>query len=131
MTTYSKLLTHEEALHKAAAEGSLDKIKQLLAARHETPINVNSRNPEASDLTPMHVAAKSGHFDLCHFLMSVGGFSYLRNRDGLTPADLALDAGYHGLAHSLKKSERNPPQMLAEFLPSFIADEMLAEGSAA
>ena len=117
MTNYPNLSAHEEALHKAVEQGYLDEIKRLLAARHESQININSRNPEASDLTPMHVAAKAGHFDLCHFLMSVGGFSYLRNRDGFTPADLALEAGYHGLANSLKKSQRNPPQMLAEFLP--------------
>lgn len=131
MFNYPKLSAHEEALHKAVEQGSLDEVKRLLGMRYQVQINVNSRNPEAFDLTPMHIAAKAGHFELCRFLMTVGGFPYLRNRDGLTPANLATEAGHLELANSLKKAERNPPQMLAEFLPSFIVAEKLAEESAA
>ena len=87
------LSIHEAALHNAVERGSLDEVKQILSLRQEAKLNVNSRNPELSDLTPMHIAAQKGHAELCHFLMLVGGFPYLRNRDGLTPADLASQAG--------------------------------------
>ena len=131
MTTYPNLSVHEVALHRAVEQGSLDEVKRILDLRHEAQVNINSRNPEASDLSPLHVAAKAGHFDLCHFLMTVGSFPYLRNRDGFTPANLASDSGHLELANSLKNAERNPPQMLVEFLPSFIAEAALAEESAA
>ncbi len=131
MIEYPELSAYEKALHKAVEEGRLDEVKQLVSEHYDLRAKLNSRNPDKSNSTLIHIAAKSGHVALCHYLMTVGSLPYLRNCEGFTPANLASDSGHHELAEFLKGAERNPPQMLEEFLPVFISEEIAVEESAA
>jgi ankyrin repeat protein len=37
--------------------------------------------------TPMHIAAKHGHYLIVKYLMEIGANPVIENRDGLTPYD--------------------------------------------
>lgn len=117
---YPKLSTHEQALHQAVEQGDAETAMNLLRARHELDINVNRKNPDNFESTILHVAAKAGLADMCHYLMTLGGCVYWRNRDGFTPSKLAKESGHHELADFLRSAERNPPKMLNEYLEAFL-----------
>ena len=41
--------------------------------------------------TPMHIAAKHGHYLIVKYLMEIGAGPVIENRDGLTPFDYATE----------------------------------------
>jgi ankyrin repeat protein len=75
-------------LHSALA-GRRFAIAQLLV-EHETDVNASNRR----GWTALHLAASAGNLDMVKYLMQHGAKAGLRNVDGLTPADLALERGY-------------------------------------
>eukprot|EP00061_Rhincodon_typus_P009433 g32936.t1 len=79
-------------LHTAASIGNEDVIRYLLrSARCQV---------DAADtwgMTPMHVAAQTGSAAICWLLATEAGIPLLqlRNKDGLTPLDLAKQGKTH------------------------------------
>ena len=71
----------KEQLHFAAADGDLDRVKQLVAEGY--PLD------EFDDVgkTPLHHAAEGGHFDIVRFLLEAGADVNARDeaRAGNTP----------------------------------------------
>ena len=57
----------KEQLHFAAADGDLDKVKELVAYGYD----VNAFDEDLS-FTPLHYAVKGGHIAVAKYLLSVG-----------------------------------------------------------
>lgn len=89
-------VTGQTALHFAATFNNLDVTRALL-------INGLSLNTvDAKGNTPLHEAARVGNEPMMQFLSQAGGFGGLRNREGLTPAEL--------LARVRHRNSRTRPQ---------------------
>ncbi|XP_048247258.1 ankyrin repeat domain-containing protein 50-like isoform X2 [Haliotis rufescens] len=66
-----------EPLHKASAEGDLDRVKQIMSCGLK---NVNTRG--LYGLTPLMLAAQNGHYDVFEYLHTEGADMTLTDRDG-------------------------------------------------
>ncbi|XP_048247261.1 ankyrin repeat and KH domain-containing protein 1-like [Haliotis rufescens] len=67
----------DSPLHKASAEGNLDRAKEIM---HEDLLNANSRG--SYGLTPLMLAALNGHYDVFEYLKQEGGDMTLKDRGG-------------------------------------------------
>lgn len=65
--------------------------------------NIQARNME-NDSVPLHDAASRGHKDVVRELLSLNAPARPRNKDKLTPAQLARINGYDDCAEMLGKS---------------------------
>ncbi|XP_061421035.1 uncharacterized protein LOC133350572 [Lethenteron reissneri] len=76
----------QNPLHIAAGMGNLDVVCFLLAKKR-----IDCRTRDADGNTALHLATLKGHSALCWPLLQAGGMGLfaLRNRDGLTPVELA------------------------------------------
>jgi uncharacterized protein len=83
------------ALHYAASAGSVDIVKLLL--EHAAYIDAESPNKT----TPLMMAARSNHADVCHLLIDEGADPTPVNERDLTAADFATRAGDTELAQWL------------------------------
>mmetsp|Transcript_91406 Transcript_91406/g.167748 ORF Transcript_91406/g.167748 Transcript_91406/m.167748 type:complete len:678 (-) Transcript_91406:96-2129(-) len=88
-------------LHHAAEHACLPVVKFLVTKRYTLLHAKNS----ASD-TPLHLAAREGHMDVCRVLVSAGALTKVKNFRKLTPADLASQQG-HTAVFSFLESRQN------------------------
>lgn len=88
------------ALHAAAAAGQCDVLRFYCDTGLLT--NLNSVSDEL--LTPMHLAAFSGHVDAVKFLYSQGGGLNLKSADGSLPLHLAVRNGHINVVKFLVES---------------------------
>ncbi|MHC9544974.1 MAG: ankyrin repeat domain-containing protein [Vulcanimicrobiota bacterium] len=82
-------------LHRAAALGSADEVKALLASRNYH----DSRDGEG--LTPLHLASVGGHQDVVRLLVDIGATLDCVDRQGTTPLMLASREGHEGVVKIL------------------------------
>jgi len=73
----------EDSIHVAAELGSIEAVKQHLAAAAD----VNAKTE--SGWTPLHEAARSGRKEIAELLIDTGADVNAKNRGGQTPFDLA------------------------------------------
>ena len=52
--------------------------------------------------TPLHEAAREGHEEIAKLLLACGADPRVRDRDGLTPLELAIAAGHEGMREILR-----------------------------
>lgn len=88
--------TGATALHWASVLPSTDMLKTLAAGKAKLDA-VNEYGQ-----TPLHWAARRGLADSVKFLVSLGANARLRDHRGLTPEDVAREAGHRSLADSLR-----------------------------
>ena len=72
-------------LFEAVVKRDVAKVRSLL----KDGANVNAR--AMGGLTPLHVAAWEGYFEIVKLLLENGADPEIRNKDGRTPLDLAKD----------------------------------------
>jgi ankyrin repeat protein len=95
-------------VHEASYFGHADVIRALM----ENPGRAGVPTPEIdaqgpyNGLTALHDAVWHGHTDAARALIDAGARLDLRTHAGLTPRELALAYGYHGLAKVLDEAER-------------------------
>jgi|GEM_PF-579352 len=82
-------------IHRAAALGSADKVKALLASRS----NHDSRDGEG--LTPLHLASAGGHEDVVRLLVDTGASLDCVDRLGTTPLMMASGKGHEAVVKLL------------------------------
>lgn len=71
-------------LHWAADRGHLDVAEYLI-----TQMNVDVNDLDADGQSPLHYAAACGHLDICKLLVDSGANVLAKDRDQLTPKDVA------------------------------------------
>ncbi|XP_053737467.1 ankyrin repeat and EF-hand domain-containing protein 1a [Synchiropus splendidus] len=86
-------------LHYAAMEGFFEVIQVLSAFSADFGV------VDMEFCTPLHYAAATGDADCCRFLAQRGCNPKLRNRDGLTPRQVAKDCSNKAAAKELRKAE--------------------------
>eukprot|EP00297_Palpitomonas_bilix_P018269 CAMPEP_0113900002 /NCGR_PEP_ID=MMETSP0780_2-20120614/20403_1 /TAXON_ID=652834 /ORGANISM="Palpitomonas bilix" /LENGTH=195 /DNA_ID=CAMNT_0000892349 /DNA_START=282 /DNA_END=869 /DNA_ORIENTATION=+ /assembly_acc=CAM_ASM_000599 len=91
------------ALHMAAANGDVEVLKVLLAAKG---VDVDAAN-EAKN-TPLHYAALNGHAEAVELLLEAGANPAVENDFGRLPAVEAFTRGHHKVEGLLAKA-RPPP----------------------
>jgi ankyrin repeat protein len=84
-------------LHKAAKEGNLKLVKELVSKGAD----VNAKDKYGR--TPLHYAAKEGHLDVVKFLVSKGADVNAKDEKGNTP----LDAATPEVAEYLRSLNKN------------------------
>jgi hypothetical protein len=72
-------------IHKAAAKGNTEAVKQHLAAG----VDVNAKNDNGA--TPLHGAAFTGRMEVVELLIANGADVNAKRSDGATPQDWAED----------------------------------------
>jgi ankyrin repeat protein len=87
------------ALHYAAAAGDCDIIKLLL----DKSAYIDAESPNKT--TPIMMAARSGQTDAVKLLMEEGADISLKNDQGLTAADFAINHDFTGAAEALKSGK--------------------------
>ncbi|MEN2998495.1 MAG: ankyrin repeat domain-containing protein [Brevinematia bacterium] len=63
--------------------------------------DVNSRDDDGD--TPLHLAVMLNNYEIVKLLVTYGANPYLRNRQGLSPIDIARDKGYEEIYLFLTK----------------------------
>jgi hypothetical protein len=81
-------LASEPPIVRAAGEGRLDELKELLAAGAD----VNARG--SNDVTPLHAAALLGHKDVVEALLAAGASTNVRDWENATPLQMAAATGH-------------------------------------
>ncbi len=95
-------------LHTAAYHGAADFIQELSKSMPPQDLHrlVNQANEYGS--TPLHSAAKKGHFKTIERLLSLGADPTIRDQRKRTPLDLALKSKYTKAVEVLRNPQ--PPQ---------------------
>jgi len=83
------------SLHKAAAAGHLENVKELLAAGTD----VNAKNDRG--WTPLRQAAGSGHKEIVELLIANGTNVNAKDEGGMTPLHWAADRGHKEIVELL------------------------------
>jgi cytohesin len=79
------------ALHWAAASGSLEAVRFLLAS----PVGADPRAARNNNFTPLHAAAMQGHAAVCEALLAAGaGVNVQTEPQGYAPLHSAAYAGH-------------------------------------
>ena len=72
------LLRGDSAILELAKKGNLDRLRKLI-----TPENVNCRDPQGRNSTPLHLAAGYNHLEIAQFLLENGSDSNAVDKGGL------------------------------------------------
>ncbi len=94
-------------LHKAALEGDVERVKELLKKGADQNIQ-----DEDGD-TPLHNAASGGNVNVAKLLLVYGADPTVEDKDGKTPLDLARAKGRREVVSVIEKWLRRrgrPPQ---------------------
>ena len=138
MTTLCPGKPHAVPLYYAAMFGFRDLVEHLIA---EHPKHVNARG--GVEVTPMHVAASTGHADILSLLLEHGVDVDIRGKNGLTPLHVAsrngqlkagqflLDRGADIKARSDKSDHCWTPLFWAVYNEHFEYSRMLLKRGAA
>lgn len=96
-------------LHTAAYHGAVDFIQQL--SKSMTPQDLHLLMNQANEYgsTPLHSAAKKGHFKAIELLLSLGADPTIRDHRKRTPLDLALQLK-HTKAVEVLRNSHSPQQ---------------------
>jgi tankyrase len=92
------LLRGDSALLDAAKKGSLDRVKRLL-----NPGNINCRDSQGRNSTPLHLAAGYNHIDVVECLLESGADVNAQDKGGLIPLHNASSYGHLDIAALLIK----------------------------
>ncbi|XP_066271554.1 ankyrin repeat domain-containing protein 66-like [Branchiostoma lanceolatum] len=76
-------------VHEAAAIGDNDTLEEMV----ESGRDINVKDPEWDDRTPLHWAAYKGHGESVRLLLDSGAKPYMRTRTGWTAAHFAAELG--------------------------------------
>ena len=87
------------ALHAAAEVDDSNRMEILL--KHDKKVDPNSTNIDGD--TPLHIAARKGHRSVARKLKGFGASLDLKNKDMLTPAEVADEAKHHTVAKILRR----------------------------
>lgn len=79
-------------LLSCAAEDGYLRLVDFLVAHHRVTL-LNTKN--ASNDTPLHLAAKGGHLDICQLLVRAGALTRVKNSQKSTPAEVAQEQGHN------------------------------------
>ncbi|KAI6189373.1 Ankyrin [Aphelenchoides bicaudatus] len=90
------------SLHFAVMSNSYENAKILIA----NGANVNSQG--GCENTPLHYAVRIGSSKLVRLLVEARADTSIKNRDGLTPSQMASKLNYPGISHLLL-NEEGPP----------------------
>ena len=94
------------ALHTAAFMGNLGGVSLIIDRSDDPVATVNTRAQLHQRMTPLHVAAISGHEAICELLLEAGACPGVQDRRGHTPAYWASRRGHARLAQRLNDAER-------------------------
>lgn len=83
-------------IHKAAARGKLDYVRDCLEAK------VSPNLKEGNGWTPLHSAARKGHLNIVKLLLRNGASVNVKDVTGRTPLDQALIGGHQQIINYLK-----------------------------
>ncbi|MBS0619916.1 MAG: ankyrin repeat domain-containing protein [Verrucomicrobia bacterium] len=86
-------------LHVAAQAGHIEVVRELLAQRG-ADVNILSGNGS----TPLHLAARAGHLEVARALAAAGANLNAKNRDGMTPFQVACTNNRGDLAVGLRRN---------------------------
>lgn len=116
------------ALHTAAFMGNLRGVN-LIIERSDNPVaTVDTRAQLHHRMTPLHVAAISGHEAVCQRLLDAGAEPAVHDRRGHTPAYWASRRGHARLAQRLNDADRERRRE-REAVPAPAQPEGHAEGA--
>lgn len=87
-------------LHLAAWKGYVGIVKELLA------MGARADRANVTGQSALHEAASQGHTDVVRVLLEAGAMPNRQDSEGLTPAALALRAGFRDLASELAQRIR-------------------------
>jgi len=90
--------TANTALHYAAECGSYEMVK-ILAVDHKAKVNVQDKTKQ----TPCHIAAYNGDLDIVEILVEQGTDLKLKDEDGVTILEYAMEEGHKDIVRYLKK----------------------------
>ena len=91
--------SHAGEIHKASEAGDADKVRALLTAKPEL---VNSH--DASDDTPLHIAARKGQLAIVKVLLEFKADLNAANANRVTPLKLAKGFGHREVADLLQQN---------------------------
>ena len=89
-------------LHSACDRGLLECVK-FLVSPNNSGIEANINATSNKNITPLHLASKTGDLGIVRLLLSLGAWCDVRDfRNGFTPRDYALKAGHQAIAKELQ-----------------------------
>jgi cytohesin len=88
--------SQKDALHDAARNGDLAKVKTLLATH---PDLVNRK--DTNGMTPLHCAALGGHKDIAELLLAKQADVNAKDNAGISPLSFAAGSGYKDVVQLL------------------------------
>jgi len=92
------LLRGDSALLDAAKLGNLGRVQKLL-----TPVNINCRDSQGRNSTPLHLAAGYNNLEVAEFLLENGADVNAQDKGGLIPLHNASSYGHLDIAALLIK----------------------------
>ena len=87
------LLRGDSALLDAAKKGNLTRVQKLL-----TPENINCRDSQGRNSTPLHLAAGYNNLEVAEFLLENGADVNAQDKGGLIPLHNASSYGHLDIA---------------------------------
>jgi hypothetical protein len=90
------LITKEKPIHKAAHEGNLKKVKQII---NKDPAQVNVQDWQ--DHTPLYFASLKGHTEIVDFLLAHNANTELGNNLNQRPLAVAAKYGHYNTVKTL------------------------------
>ena len=87
------LLKGDSALLDAAKKGNLSRVQKLL-----TPENINCRDSQGRNSTPLHLAAGYNNLEVAEFLLENGADVNAQDKGGLIPLHNASSYGHLDIA---------------------------------
>lgn len=94
-----------QAILRAAQEGNLPAIRRLRGLSYEEggPLLLRLTAVDENGNSALHTAAELGYRDIVEYLLDQGMHGARKNKDGLTPTDLAMLNERPQLAHYIKR----------------------------
>mmetsp|Transcript_63 Transcript_63/g.172 ORF Transcript_63/g.172 Transcript_63/m.172 type:complete len:665 (-) Transcript_63:50-2044(-) len=87
-------------MNLASEHGCVEVVRSLVRTQH---ILINSKNPWYE--TPLHVAAREGHLDVCQVLVGAGALLKAKNSRRCTPTEVAQYRGHEAVVNFLESRE--------------------------